>query len=330
MQENSTLPQVSIIVPVYNVEDYIRRCLASIEAQTLKEWECICVDDGSPDACGAILDEWAAKDARFVVIHQENGGVSRARNAGLEAARGEYIGFVDPDDWIESDLYELALETALRTGADVVQWRFVHEEDDGPHPAPEKREGFFDVLQKSGYEYCSWCVHNQLFRRALVLEKGIAFPPGVKNGEDGYFSMIASAFAKKCFFLNRPLYHYEHRRETSVTNNKTLETRMDFIKSRVMACEFIEGAICRKADRQRFSYFLFRKKLEAKSPFIFAIKLRNFRLFRSTFPEVNKRIPLYFLKTRTKRSLVMLLAVWHMEWVAVAIFWVKAKLRGGG
>ena len=111
---------MSIIVPVYNVEDYLRRCLDSIERQTLAAWECICVDDGSPDGCGAILDEYAAKDSRFVAIHQENAGVSVARNAGIDAARAEYIGFVDPDDWIESDTYELALEAARRTGADIV------------------------------------------------------------------------------------------------------------------------------------------------------------------------------------------------------------------
>lgn len=97
------IPKVSIIVPVYNTEKYLRRCLDSIAAQTFADWECICVDDGSPDAAGAILDDYAAKDSRFVVIHQENGGVSRARNAGLDAACGEYVGFVDSDDWVESE-----------------------------------------------------------------------------------------------------------------------------------------------------------------------------------------------------------------------------------
>ena len=116
------VPQVSIIVPVYNVEAYLRRSLNSILAQTIPNWECICVDDGSPDGCGAILDEYAARDARFVVIHKENGGTSTARNAGLDAARGEYISFVDPDDWIEPNTYELALSAARETDADLVQW----------------------------------------------------------------------------------------------------------------------------------------------------------------------------------------------------------------
>ena len=100
-ETNTAHPKVSIIVPVYNTEKYLRRCLDSIAAQTFTDWECICVDDGSPDAGGAMLDAYARRDARFRVIHQENGGVSRARNAGLDAARGEWIAFVDSDDWVE-------------------------------------------------------------------------------------------------------------------------------------------------------------------------------------------------------------------------------------
>ena len=99
------VPKVSIIVPVYKVEKYLRKCIDSIINQTLKDIEIILVDDGSPDNCGKICDEYAAKDTRIKVIHKENGGLSSARNAGMEVAEGEYIGFVDSDDWIESDMY---------------------------------------------------------------------------------------------------------------------------------------------------------------------------------------------------------------------------------
>ena len=96
-------PIISIIVPVYNVEKYLRRCLDSIVMQTFTDWECICVDDGSPDNSGKILDEYAVKDERFVIIHKENGGVSSARNTGLDIARGEYVTFCDSDDLVEAD-----------------------------------------------------------------------------------------------------------------------------------------------------------------------------------------------------------------------------------
>ena len=105
-------PKISVIVPVYKVEPYLRKCLDSIVGQTYQNLEIILVDDGSPDGCGAICDEYAAQDKRVRVIHKANGGVSSARNAGLTAATGEWIGWVDSDDWIEPDMYERMLELA--------------------------------------------------------------------------------------------------------------------------------------------------------------------------------------------------------------------------
>ena len=93
-------PEISIIIPVYKAEKYLRRCLDSVLSQTLSNWECILVDDGSPDQSGAICDEYAAKDSRFRVIHKPNGGVSSARNEGLDTAKGEFICFIDSDDWV--------------------------------------------------------------------------------------------------------------------------------------------------------------------------------------------------------------------------------------
>ena len=107
-------PKISIIVPVYKVEKYLHRCLDSIVNQTFTDWECILIDDGSPDNSGIICDEYAQMDRRFKVIHQENKGVSAARNAGLDVAKGEWIGFVDSDDWIEKETYEVAYNKAIK------------------------------------------------------------------------------------------------------------------------------------------------------------------------------------------------------------------------
>ena len=101
---------ISVIVPVYNVEKYLDNCVESIVNQTYKDLEIILVDDGSPDNCPAMCDEWAKKDSRIRVIHKENGGVSSARNIGLDNVTGEYIGFVDSDDYLESNMYELLLQ----------------------------------------------------------------------------------------------------------------------------------------------------------------------------------------------------------------------------
>lgn len=113
------MPKLSIVVPVYKVEPYIHKCVDSILSQTFSDFELILVDDGSPDKCGVICDEYARKDNRIIVIHQDNNGVSAARNIGLNSARGKYISFIDPDDWIDSDMYDECLEYMESNNLDV-------------------------------------------------------------------------------------------------------------------------------------------------------------------------------------------------------------------
>ena len=111
-------PKVSVIIPVYKVEAYLSRCVDTVINQTLKELEIILVDDGSPDNCPAICDEYALKDERIKVVHKTNGGLSSARNAGLRIATGEYIFFLDSDDWLELDGMELLYNTAIKYSVD--------------------------------------------------------------------------------------------------------------------------------------------------------------------------------------------------------------------
>ena len=122
--------KISVIVPIYNVEKYLNRCLDSIINQTYKNLEIILVDDGSPDNCGKICDEYAKKDNRIKVIHKENGGLSSARNAGLDIATGDYIGFVDSDDWIELDMYEYLLNICVKYNSDISRCGFVYNDED--------------------------------------------------------------------------------------------------------------------------------------------------------------------------------------------------------
>lgn len=125
------MPELSIIVPVYKVEKYLPRCIDSILAQTFGDFELILIDDGSPDGCGRICDEYAKKDKRIVVIHQKNMGVSAARNAGLDIARGRYIGFVDSDDWIEPQMYEVMMDAIRENGADMAVCGVRYADEDG-------------------------------------------------------------------------------------------------------------------------------------------------------------------------------------------------------
>ena len=124
-------PKISVIVPVYKVEKYLDRCVESIVNQTYKNLEIILVDDGSPDDCPAICDAWANKDERIKVMHKENGGASSARNAGLDASSGDYVGFIDGDDIIDNDMYEMLLNNLVFTGADISRCGMVREDDGG-------------------------------------------------------------------------------------------------------------------------------------------------------------------------------------------------------
>ncbi|MDW3024300.1 MAG: glycosyltransferase [Alphaproteobacteria bacterium] len=118
------MPAISVIIPIYNVEKYLRRCLDSVKNQTFQDWEAICVNDGSPDNSAAILEEYAAMDARFKIVNKENGGLSDARNAGMAVASGDYILYLDSDDFIHPQTMEIAYSLAMRDGSDIVSFTY--------------------------------------------------------------------------------------------------------------------------------------------------------------------------------------------------------------
>ncbi len=181
------LPLISVIVPVYRAEDGLEDCVRSILAQSYRRLEVILVDDGSPDRCPEICDAFAREDARVRVIHQENGGVSRARNAGLAAARGEYIGFVDSDDVISRHMYERLLVTCLREDADLAccGYRVSFEGRVTEYKAMSRpvcftaQEALKEYLLSRNMHAILW---NKLYRREVLA--GIHFPEG-ENYEDG-------------------------------------------------------------------------------------------------------------------------------------------------
>lgn len=210
-------PKISVIVPVYRVEPYLRKCLDSIVNQTYRELEIILVNDGSPDNCGAICDEYAAQDERIRVIHKPNGGVSSARNAGLAAAAGEWIGWVDPDDWIEPDFYEALLALAGRYGADILQSGMIYDAGGTQTVqfAPERTICCAKGVQaypETGRHQYSNSVGNKLYR-AEVLE-GIRFRGNFLIGEDLLFNLDALARAGAVVLDSHAGYHYIQRSES--------------------------------------------------------------------------------------------------------------------
>ena len=201
--------KVSVIVPVYNAEQYLDRCISSILGQTEPRLELILVDDGSADSSGPICDKWAVKDPRIKVIHQKNQGVSAARNAGLDAVRGEYIGFVDADDEIAPETYETALRSA--DGHDIVMWDAVTVWGDG-----RREPDTIELLERSctitrqdwypallGQMAGSAC--RCLYSRACL--DGLRFACGLKLSEDRLFNLTAMGRADGVRYLKTPLYY---------------------------------------------------------------------------------------------------------------------------
>lgn len=201
-------PKISVIIPVYNVEPYLRRCLDSVIRQTYTNLEIILVDDGSTDGSSAVCDEYKEKDSRILVIHKENGGVSSARNAGLEMATGEWIGFVDSDDWVETDMYEYLYELAKEHETDVAQCAVAMENG-------SQRETLFSAVNvpskgitRENLKILSNSVCNKLYRSAPV--NGLSFECTYPIGEDALFNVAVLARSSSFVFSPAAKYHYNY------------------------------------------------------------------------------------------------------------------------
>ena len=233
---------VSVIVPVYNVEEYLARCVDSILAQTYSNLEVILVDDGAKDSSGSICDAYAEKDPRIRVIHKENGGLSSARNAGIDVAKGEYLEFVDSDDWIEPDGVESMLALALTHQTELV----VGGRYDVKAKTGEKKKGLCPPRQEviSGEELvrrifrwdnCDSSACDKLFHRRLFREA--RFPFG-KVCEDVPIMYKIVLDAGRVAMLNKPIYNYYHR-SGSITYTGISEKNFHFSQHTAVILPYI-------------------------------------------------------------------------------------------
>ena len=225
------MPKLSVIVPVYNTEKYLRECIDSILVQTFTDFELILVDDGSTDGSGAICDEYAGKDSRIQVIHQQNGGITVARKSGVRVAQGEYITFVDSDDWIEREMYGTMLGCGQEADPDVVICGMLIETSKGLLPRKEIiKAGFYDKnrMQKDVYPimlfdfvHCMPAVApslcNKLFRRQLLERVIIQVNDTITYGEDALCTYACLLNAECIYISEAKLYHYRNHME-SVSN----------------------------------------------------------------------------------------------------------------
>lgn len=211
------MPLVSIVVPIYKVEKYLHQCIDSILAQTLTDIELILVDDGSPDSCPAIVDEYAAADSRVIAIHQPNGGYGKAVNTGIARASAPYIGIVEPDDYIEPTMYELLYASAKKCEADVTKcWFFDHLDTPSathdkpfPLPQPPPENTPFCIQEQAQLLQYHPSVWTCLYKADFLRRHGIRMIEVPGSGwTDNPFQVQTLCLAESIVFLNTPCYHW--------------------------------------------------------------------------------------------------------------------------
>lgn len=273
---------VSIIVPVYQAEKYINRCLDSIQAQTFKDFEVILIDDGSQDNSGYICDCYAKKDSRFHVIHKKNEGVSIARQTGFDAAQGEYIIHADPDDWVEPDWIEKLYEKIEEEKADMVICDFeriyadrkVHY--DQKPTSFEKADLLKDLLNEKLWGPC-W---NKLIRRDRFTKYGIRFNPEMNLWEDLYVICSLVVRGIKVAYVPLALYHYD----SAINENSIVMHRND---SHIRSCMFFIDDFSSILSSKDYDDGWYHLKYKIKK-WIFLVKNSNYDIV-DTYSEINEK-----------------------------------------
>ncbi len=243
---------ISVIVPVYNVEAYLNRCVESIVNQSYSNLEIILVDDGSPDRCPEMCDAWGQKDKRVKVIHKENGGLSDARNAGMAAAKGHFTAFIDSDDWIDPEMLSRLHERMIETDSDIVSCGAVRVWDNNDIQKPmiadagnyilDKTEAMRALIQSSCLIQTVW---NKLYKTAIIKE--IPFEVG-KIHEDEFWSWQAVAASHHIATIEDNLYYYYQRDNSIMGNGSYTESPMLVLEAKSQRYRYIRDQMADLED----------------------------------------------------------------------------------
>jgi glycosyltransferase involved in cell wall biosynthesis len=315
-QLNKSYPLISVIVPVYKVEEYLEKCIESIISQTYSNLEIILVDDGSPDNSGEICDNYALKDERIRVIHKSNGGLSSARNAGIDIATGEYLGFVDSDDTIEPFMYEKLLTAVERdkTKLAVCSVNYIFENGKKMTKSNLGEDTVFDfydaMIEMNSHRIFDMGAWSKLYHKELF--SNLRFPVG-KLSEDYYIMYKIFDKAQKVSYVSTPCYNYLQR-QNSITRNTTInhdheyaaKTQMDYLSSKYPKLDILghtayasaaltvydsylkNGVKCSKDNLQHFKKVIDKnKEYISNAEFLSASKKIQFKLFSFSIPLYN-------------------------------------------
>ena len=250
------MAKVSVIVAIYNVEKYLDKCICSLQDQTLSDLEILLIDDGSTDSSAAICDKYALEDERIRVIHKENGGLSDARNRGLDAASSEYIGFIDGDDYVDNDMFEILYNCAEKEHASIAVCGLYHcytnemrtAEDTTGYYVTDARETIRMVLDS---KKISVNAVNKLYKKELF--RHIRFPKG-KRSEDAHIMIKLLSQIDKAVITMQPKYYYVHR-EGSITTQKYSPADLSVIEAYTNNLKFIKKYYPDLETEAKFRYY---------------------------------------------------------------------------
>lgn len=294
---SSNTPLISIIVPVYKVEKYLDCCVQSVLAQTYQNLELILVDDGSPDESGAMCDVWAQKDSRVRVIHKQNGGAASARNVGLDAAKGEYIGFVDSDDYIDENMYFCMLTELQKSNANIACCKSltILNDDEKAHNSNETYTVKFFSPKESIEEIFAFRMGTSVWRRLFhkSVFDDIRFSVGEINEE--YPLLIPlSAKSSGTIFIEKPLYYYRDRSD-SVTGTIYQSTNTLRCVNKNLKLMQSQLSDYNWSDAKNFSFFV------AKNSFNMLLSIvKNYKTFEGEVRELYRSY--YVLIKENKRA----------------------------
>ena len=332
--------KVSIIVPVYKVEPYLRQCVDSLLGQTLKEIEIILIDDGSPDNCPQICDQYAAQDERVRVFHQENAGVSAARNQGMKMAAADWIMFVDPDDWLERHAAEMLYNQTVECGCDIIYspffWNYADKQVEVKAGQNEKGEFCVTEYYKAFLETLLGCredkifmaaVWGKIYKKKLIDDNGCTFPEGMKRRQDAIFNLYIIPHVKKIYIIDVPTYHYRQR-AASVCHRISPDQHSMFRRVNAEVYQYMQKYRLWPDFKEHYYYVVMQGIFELcklygqniKSRADFAAAFSGFRSFceeedcadairftkSAAMPSAKGKAVLYLLKHRMYRTIIIL------------------------
>ncbi len=318
--------KISVIIPVYNTEKYLHECISSVINQTYNNLEIILINDGSQDFSGAICDDYAKQDSRIKVIHKENGGVSSARNEGLKLASGDYIAYLDSDDSIEPNMYEILLRAAQEKDIDIIGCDYINVNNNRSFVPNNNIETNWyeenDVLEVFFKNtILSASIGNKLYKRNIV--KSLCFDIRFSMAEDILYNFFAFRNSKKIGYINKPL-HRRNRREGSLTTMYFNEMYFHSIAVRQIIVETLQGSLYEEAAR----YSLLKNSIDVLNRIIVTGQFKEKK--HEIIAEIKENKELIFKPTRGKALKVarVLFISQHLYNLIVKIFY-KRKGRTG-